>query len=66
MAKVRLDLQHSESIIVQAAANIYSAYIAAGKVTDGQEQSWMARSITEAVNIAQMADRAIQSDDEMG
>ena len=60
-----LRLQHSESVVVQAAAQIYAAYIAAGRVADGQEASWMERSIREAIRIAKAADAAIVSDEEI-
>ncbi len=67
MAKqILLSLQPSEGIVVGAAATIYAAYIQAGRVSDGQENEWIKRSIREACTIAQITDQAIQSDDEMG
>ena len=60
-----LKLQHSESIVVQAAAQIYSAYIAAGRVGDGEEARWMERSIREAIRIAKAPDAAVISDEEI-
>ena len=47
MSKPSLSLQKSESAVVQAAATIYAAYIASGRVTDGGEKEWMQRSIQE-------------------
>ena len=64
MAK-HLKLQISESVIVSAAAQIYSAYISAGKVTEGSEDQWMSRSIKEAIKIALATEDAIISDDEI-
>ena len=64
MAK-HLKLQSSESVVVSAAAQIYAAYISAGKVTEGSEDQWMTRSIKEAIKIALATDDAIISDDEM-
>ncbi|MBL6725345.1 MAG: hypothetical protein ISQ09_09670 [Rubripirellula sp.] len=64
MAK-HLKLQNSESVVVAAAAQIYSAYIAAGRVADGSEDQWMTRSIKEAIKIAMATDDAIISDDEI-
>lgn len=64
MAK-HLKLQHSESVVINAAAQIYSAYILAGKVTEGEEDQWMSRSIREAIKLAVATDDAIVSDDEM-
>lgn len=60
-----LKLQNSEAVVFSAAAQIYSAYISAGKVADGSEDQWMSRSIKEAIKIAVATDDAIISDDEM-
>lgn len=65
MAKVKLSLQHSEGVVVQSAANIYAAYITAGRVAEGHEPQWMERSVHEAILIAKMTDDAVQSDSEM-
>lgn len=64
MAKTALTLHPSESVVVRAAANIYAAYIAAGKVPEGQAEEWMKRSIQEALFIARTADDLIVSDNE--
>ena len=64
MAKLALSLQPSESVVVRAAAEIYAAYIIAGRVPEGQEKPWMERSIREAAWIARATDDAIQSDNE--
>ena len=64
MAKIAISLQPSEAVVVRAAASIYAAYIAAGRVPEGQEEPWMSRSIREAIWIARTADDAIQSDNE--
>ncbi len=66
MSKPSLSLQESESAVVQAAATIYAAYIAAGRVSGGGEKEWMQRSIEEALWIAKSTDEAIISDDELG
>ena len=65
MAKKHFKLQHSESVIVQAAAQIYAAYIASGRVAEGEEAKWMQRSIEEAVMIGQATDNTIISDAEV-
>ena len=68
MAKAKithLKLQHSESVVVQAAAQIYAAYIAAGRVPEGEEAQWMKRSIREAIRIADATDAAVISDEEI-
>ena len=66
MPKPKLSLQPSESVVTHVAGDIYAAYIAAGRVTDGQEEKWMQRSIAEAIKIAQMTDEAVLSDSELG
>ena len=63
--KASLSLQPSEAIVVRAAADIYAAYIIAGKVKEGQEKTWRDRAIREAFDIAKTADDAIQSDGEL-
>ena len=65
MAKIHLRLQKSESVVVHVAGQIYAAYIAAGRVDEGQEDQWMQRSIREAIKIAAATDDAIISDDEV-
>ena len=65
MAKHTLTLQPTEAVIFTASANIYAAYIAAGRVPQGQEQEWIERSIHEALLIAKRIDDSIQSDEEM-
>lgn len=59
-----LKLQHSESVVVAAAAQIYAAYISSGKVTQGAERDWMQHSVRQAIHLAQLTDQLIQSDDE--
>ncbi|MEM0926400.1 MAG: hypothetical protein AAGJ83_10220, partial [Planctomycetota bacterium] len=44
---------------------IYAAYIASGRVIEGEEAQWMKRSIKEAVMIGQATDDAIISDHEI-
>jgi hypothetical protein len=65
MAKTYLDLQRSEGIIVQAAAQIYSGYVAAGRVTDEEAPEFLKRSIREAIQIAVATDDAVISDEEI-
>lgn len=60
-----LKLQHSESVVLQVAAQLYSAYIIAGRVTDGEEARWMGRAIREAIAMAEATDAAVISDDEI-
>ena len=65
MAKKHITLQHSESVIVQAAAQIYAAYIASGRVTEEGNTHYMKQAILEAIAIARGVDEAVISDGEM-
>ena len=65
MAKKHITLQHSEGVIVQAAAQIYSAYIASGRVSDDDATKYLKQSIKEAIMIARSVDDAVISDGEM-
>lgn len=63
--KPYLTLQSSEQIIVTAAASIYAAYIAVGRVEDGNEEAWMDRALKAALRIAKVTDETVQSDKEL-
>jgi hypothetical protein len=65
MDKPFISLQPSEGVIVQAAATIYAGYLTAGKVEDGSESKWIAKSIQNAIRIAQTTDENVQSDKEL-
>lgn len=65
MAKAHLQLQRSEGLVFQAAANIYSAYVIAGRVKEGEEPGWMERSIRDAIRMAVATDKAVISDEEI-
>jgi hypothetical protein len=66
VAKPKLSLQPSEATLFRAAAQIYAAYVAAGRVPTNEESAWMERSVREAYRLARIADEAVQSDNEMG
>jgi len=63
MAK-HLKLQESEAAVLNAAAQIYSACLVAGKVGDGEESKWMARAVKDAIRLALATDDAIVADGE--
>jgi len=65
MGKSYLSLQPSEGLILQAATQIYTAYIQSAQVTSGNESEWMARSIEEAIQLAKSIDGIVVSDNEM-
>jgi hypothetical protein len=56
MTKSYLDLSEGEGIVVQAAAEIYAAYIISGKVRNGEEKDWMKRAFKEAASFAKTVD----------
>ena len=66
MDKPSLNLRPSEAVLAQSATHLYAAYWSAGRVPEGQEQSWMTRAVADALAIARLADEAVVSDDEMG
>ena len=66
MARVTLTLPPDESVVIRAAAQIYAAYITAGRVEEGGEKESMRRSLDEALWIARTGDDMIHSDNEMG
>jgi predicted metal-dependent phosphotriesterase family hydrolase len=65
VTKVYLTLKPSEKVVTCCAAQIYSAYIRAGQVEEGSQEKWIERAVREAIEIAQLADASITSDDEM-
>ena len=64
--KPYLSLQHSESVVIAAASQIFAAYIISNHVGKGEQEAWMERSIQEAIWIAKKTDEIVHSDDEMG
>jgi len=66
MEKDYLKLSPSESVVIQCATQIYSAYIVTGKVTDENENEMREKSIQEAIKIAKRSDHLIISDTEIG
>ena len=65
MSKAHVNLAPSEAVCVQVAGQIYAAYIAAGRVVEGEEDKWMERSIRESIRIALTADKVIIAEEEM-
>ena len=65
MDKTTITLQPTEQALLAAATRIYAAYVVSGQVADGQEDGWRARSVREAVWIAQQVDEAVLADDEI-
>ena len=59
------NLQPSEMAIFSAAANIFSSYIAAGKVSLENEAAMIKKSIEVSLKIANTVEKVVQSDDEI-
>lgn len=62
--EVSLKLQTSEAAVLQAASNLYAAYITAGTLTNSNEGELMNKSVRTAIQLAVLTDRLVQSDDE--
>ena len=60
-----LSLQHSESVVASSAATIFAAYVSAGRVSEGDEQTWMKKAVSEAIWIARCTEASVHSDKEM-
>ena len=52
--------------MLHVASRIYAAFITTNRVESGQEVAMMQRAIEEAYHMAQLVDRVVVSDDEMG
>ena len=65
MDKTTMTLQPTEQALLAAAARIYAAYVISGQVAEGQEDGWRARSVREAIWIAQQIDETVLADDEI-
>ncbi len=64
MAKHYLSLKPTEQSLTTAAAQLYAAYVIAGRVPDGAEHEWMDRAIRESIELARKIDDAVQADGE--
>lgn len=66
MSKTYLKLQQSEGFVIEAAAQIYSAYIASGQLTQENKESLMKGAIRDALRIAIAIDETIIAENEPG
>jgi hypothetical protein len=64
MTKSYLRLQPSEGFVIQAASQIFSAQIIAGKLTDTNRDELLKQAIRDAIRISIAVDDAIISDGE--
>jgi len=62
--EVFLGLQHSEAAVLHSASRIYAAYLASNQVTEENESTLMSKSVRTAIQLAVIAEKLVQSDDE--
>jgi hypothetical protein len=65
MSQPYISLQPSEMVLVQAAAQIFSAYITSGQCTPETEEEFLKKAIRHAIRIARKTDDAVQADKEV-
>lgn len=61
----RMHLQGSEAVVAHAASRIFSAYIAAGKVDDQNQEAMMGKAVELAVELARVTDKQVLDDSEI-
>ncbi|MBU6172537.1 MAG: hypothetical protein KGQ60_01965 [Planctomycetes bacterium] len=66
MSHTYLKLQPSEGFIIDAAAQIYSAYISSGQLNQENKELLMKEAIRTALRIALTIDETIVADEETG
>jgi hypothetical protein len=54
-----IDLKTNEQVLVRAASEIYAAYIQRGLVGEGNEDKYISKAISEAINIAMKIDKLV-------
>lgn len=65
MNRPYVSLQPSEAVLVQSAAQIFSAYIATGQCTADNEDEYLKKAIKQAIRMARIIDEAVQADKEV-
>lgn len=63
--RIGLRLRPSESVVVRAAADIYSAHVLAKEVNDSNREKVINQAIHDAIEIARLVERRVRSDDEL-
>ena len=66
MSKTYLKLQPSEGFVIEAADQIYSAYIISGQLTQEKKEVLMKEAIRDALRIALTVDETIIAENEPG
>lgn len=62
--QAHISLQHSEGLVFQAAAQIFAASVASGKVTPQNESQVMDYCVDAAIKLAQKVDIKVESAEE--
>lgn len=65
MNRPYVSLQPSEAVLVQAASQIFSAYISTGQCTPDNEDEYLKKAIKQTVRMARIIDESVQSDKEL-
>lgn len=65
MSRHYINLQPSEAVIVQAAAQIYAAYIISGQCTPEKEDEYLKKALQQAIRLARTTDDVVQADKEV-
>ena len=60
-----LSLQASEMAVFNCASRIFAAYVCSGKVTDENKNSYYKTAIRDAIRMAVIVEKSVQSDDEL-
>ena len=63
--KMFLSLQESEAAVLQAASRFFAAYLITGAVTDQNRETYLQKSVKDALDIALKIDQKLVSDDEL-
>jgi hypothetical protein len=66
MAKAHLSLDATETVVLQAAATIYAAYVQRGLTHSDphKNQEFHERAVKEAIELARLTDDAVQTESE--
>jgi hypothetical protein len=65
MSRPYIALQPSEAVIVQAAAQIFAAYIVSGHCGPDREDEYLKKSLQHAIRLAKTTDEVVQADKEV-
>lgn len=63
--KLFINFQPSEMAVYKAAADIFSSYVVAGRVTEANERDYMLKSVSQAMLMAEFVENVVISDDEV-